>query len=65
MALVERVKTGFWETLCHVKICCGRNRRVELREKSAMRYTEHLDISSLVSVETNLTLLLSLLLMKQ
>ena len=62
MALVKTVKTGFWETLCHVKRCCGKNRRVKLREKSAARYQEHLDIRSFISVETNLNLLISLLL---
>ena len=62
MELVKTVKTGFWETLCHVKRCCGKNRRVRLREKSAARYQEHLDIRSFISVETNLNLLLSLLL---
>ena len=65
MALVKKVKTGLWETLCHVTRCCGKNRRVRLREKSAARYQEHLDIRSFVSVETNLTLLLSLLLNRQ
>ena len=65
MALVNKVKTGFWETLCHVTRCCGKNRRVRLRKKSAARYQEHLDIRSFVSVETNLTLLLSLLLTRR
>ena len=65
MALVKKVMTGFWETLCHVKRCCGKNRRVKLREKTAEKYQEHLDIRSFMSVETNLTLLLSLLLTRQ
>ena len=65
IALLKKVMTGFWETLCHVKRCYGKNRRVKLREKTAAKYQEHLDIRSFMSLETNLTLLLSLLLNRQ
>ena len=65
MALIKTVKTGFWETLCHVTMLCGKNRRVMLREKTAERVTNQLDILSIISVDTNLTLLISLLLTRQ
>ena len=65
MTLIEKVTTGFWETLCHVKRCFGKNRRIKLLEKTAAKYQEHLDIRSFMSLETNLTLLLSLLLNRQ
>ena len=38
MSLMQTVKIGFWETLCHVKSLCGKNRRVKLQEKAAERY---------------------------
>ena len=38
MSLKQTVKIGFWETLCHVKSLCGKNRRVKLKEKVAERY---------------------------
>ena len=38
MSLMHTVKTGFWETLCHVKSLCGKNRRVKLQKKVSERY---------------------------
>ena len=41
---------------------CKKKKEMKLREKTAARFEEHLDIRSFVSVHTNLALLLSLLL---
>ena len=62
ISLIKKVKNSFWETLCHFKRICGKNRQVKLRKKAADRLTKHLDIRSFASVETNVALLLSLLL---
>ena len=64
LSLISRLKTSFWETLCHVSRLCGKNRRVQLRDKATGRYEKQLDICSFATVETNLALLISLLLTK-
>ena len=67
IASIEQLKLSFFQTLCSFKGCRSRSRQREsnLRKKTTEMFEKQLDIRSLVSVNLNLSLLLSLLLNRQ
>ena len=63
---IKHSSTSLWKTLCcHISFFCKQDRESRIRQKAYETFDGQLDVRSFVSVNTNLAILLWLLLSKE
>ena len=57
---VKNLKASFWRALCHIKLCCVKDKEIKAMHKGIDKIDDCLDIRRIVDVRTNLNILLNL-----